>query len=74
MTYAVQFPMASKTSVVGPNANPFYKQLASATHQPPMWNFYKYLILPGGKQVYAFSSDVEPEASEIMDKLKPYLK
>lgn len=74
MTYAVQFPMASKSSVVGPNANPFYKQLAAATHQPPMWNFYKYLILPGGKQVYAYSSDVEPEAAEIMDKLKPYLK
>lgn len=74
MTYAVQFPMASKSSVVGPHANPFYKQLAATTHQPPMWNFYKYLILPGGKQVYAYSSDVEPEASEIMDKLKPYLK
>lgn len=74
MTYAVDFPMASKSSVVGPNANPFYKQLASVTHQPPMWNFYKYLILPGGKQVYAYSSDVEPEANEIMDKLKPYLK
>lgn len=74
MTYAVQFPMASKSSVVGPNANPLYKQLAATTHQPPMWNFYKYLILPGGKHVYAYSSDVEPEASEIMDKLKPYLK
>ena len=74
MTYAVDFPMASKSSVVGPNANPLYKQLASVTHQPPMWNFYKYLILPGGKQVYAYSSDVEPEANEIMDKLKPYLK
>lgn len=74
MTYAVDFPMASKSSVVGPNANPFYKQLAGITHQPPMWNFYKYLILPGGKHVYAYSSDVEPEANEIMDKLKPYLK
>jgi glutathione peroxidase len=73
-TYAVEFPMVTKTSVVGPDANPLYKQLAAATHEPPMWNFYKYLILPGGKQIYAFSSDVDPESHEIADKLKPYLK
>lgn len=73
-TYPVQFPMASKSSVVGPNANSLYKQLASITKEPPMWNFYKYLILPGGKQVYSYSSDVEPESAQIMDKLKPYLK
>ncbi|ADQ84824.1 glutathione peroxidase [Methylovorus sp. MP688] len=73
-TYAVQFPMVGKTSVVGPQAHLFYKQLAAITKEPPMWNFYKYLILPNGEQVYAYSSDVEPEASQIMTKLKPYLK
>ncbi|MEZ0232834.1 MAG: glutathione peroxidase [Methylophilaceae bacterium] len=74
MTYAVEFPMVEKSSVVGPNANAFYKQLASITKEPPMWNFYKYLILPHGKQVYAFSSDVAPESADVMDKLKPYIK
>ncbi|HWU35155.1 MAG TPA: glutathione peroxidase [Methylovorus sp.] len=73
-TYAVQFPMVGKTSVVGPQAHLFYKQLAAITKEPPMWNFYKYLILPNAEQVYAYSSDVEPEASQIMSKLKPYLK
>ncbi len=73
-TYSVQFPMMSKSSVVGVNANPLYKQLANSTMQPPMWNFYKYLILPGGKQIYAFSSDVEPESEEILEKFKPFLK
>lgn len=72
-TYAVQFPMMSKSSVVGPAANPLYKQLASITKEPPMWNFYKYLLLPDGK-VYAFSSDVDPESAQVMDKLKPFLK
>jgi len=72
-TYAVQFPMMSKSSVVGPNANPLHKQLAAVTKEPPMWNFYKYLLLPDGK-VYAFSSDVDPESAQVMDKLKPYLK
>lgn len=73
-TYQVNFPMISKTSVVGPNANPLHKRLTEITHQAPMWNFHKYLILPEGKKVYAFSSDVAPESAEIMDKLKPYLK
>lgn len=73
-TYAVKFPMISKTSVSGPNANPFYKQLAAKTGQAPSWNFFKYVILPGGKEVYAYSSDVKPDAPEIMGKLKPALK
>jgi glutathione peroxidase len=73
-TYAVDFPMMAKTSVVGPNANPLYKDLAAITKEPPMWNFYKYLILPKGKGIHTFSSDVEPESSAIMRKLKPYLK
>lgn len=73
-TYKVEFPMISKTSVSGPNANPFYKQLIEITKQAPMWNFHKYLILPGGNKVFAYSSDVEPSSKEIMDQLKPHLK
>ncbi len=72
-TYAVEFPMMSKSSVVGQNASQLYKELARVTKEPPMWNFYKYLLLPDGK-VYAFSSDVKPESEEIMSKIKPFLK
>ena len=74
LTYAVKFPMMTKSNVSGANANPFYKQLSAKTGQAPMWNFYKYVILPGGNQVYAFSSDVKPDASEILNKIKPALK
>ncbi|HSH97269.1 MAG: glutathione peroxidase [Methylophilaceae bacterium] len=78
MTYAVEFPMIAKSSVVGPNANPLYKELAALTKEPPMWNFYKYLILPGATsgtpQVFTYSSDVAPDSSDILDKLKPYIK
>jgi len=72
-TYKVQFPMMSKTAVTGQHAHPFYQELTKVTHQAPMWNFYKYLILPGGKEVYAFSSDVKPSDPEILRKIKPYL-
>jgi len=74
LTYAVNFPMATKSSVSGANANPFYKQLAQKTGQTPQWNFYKYVILPGGKQVYAYESSVQPDSSEILGKIKPFLK
>lgn len=73
-TYAVKFPMITKTSVTGPNANPLHRQLIAITKQAPMWNFYKYVILPGGKQVFAYSSDVDPASDEIMGKIKPFLK
>lgn len=74
MTYAVNFPMTPKSSVSGANINPFYKQLADKSGQTPKWNFYKYVILPGGKQVYAYESTVLPDSPEIIGKIKPYLK
>ena len=74
MTYAVKFPMMSKSSVTGANANPFYQQLIAKTGQTPKWNFYKYVILPGGKEVYAYSSLTKPDSAEILDKIKPNLK
>lgn len=74
LTYAVKFPMITKSSVTGPNANPFYKQLSAKTGQQPKWNFYKYVILPGGKDVYAYSSDVKPDAAEIVDRIRLSLK
>lgn len=74
LTYAVKFPMMTKSSVAGVNANPFYKQLIAKTGQEPTWNFYKYVILPGGKNVYAYSSEVTPDSAEILSKLTPALK
>ena len=73
-TYDVKFPMAERSSVVGPAANTLYERLIAATNQPPMWNFYKYLILPGSDTVYVYSSDDDPASPEIMDRLRPYLK
>jgi glutathione peroxidase len=74
LTYRVQFPMVEKSSVTGASADPLYRQLLEATGQPPKWNFHKYLIAPGGKQVYSFATQVEPDSPEIMNKLKPLLR
>ena len=74
MTYAVKFPMMEKSSVTGANANPLYQMLIKQTGQSPQWNFYKYLIMPGGQKVYVFNSMTRPESEEILGKIKPYLK
>lgn len=74
LTYAVKFPMVTKSSVTGAMANPFYRQLIEKTGQAPMWNFYKYVIPPGANEVYVFSSDVKPDSPEIMRTLRPYLR
>ncbi|PHV12287.1 glutathione peroxidase [Chitinimonas sp. BJB300] len=74
LTYFIEFPMAEASSVKGESANPFFKALALATGEAPKWNFQKYLIAPDGKTVYAFSTPTEPDAPELMSKLKPMLK
>jgi glutathione peroxidase len=74
LTYNVEFPMVEKSSVTGASADPLYKQLYEATGQPPKWNFHKYLIAPGARQVYSFATPVEPDSPEIMGKLTPLLK
>lgn len=74
LTYSVKFPMITKSSVTGKTANPFYKQLIEKTGQSPSWNFFKYVILPGGNDIYAYSSDVKPNSAEIVSKIKSGLK
>ena len=74
MTYGVNFPMVAKSAVTGPNTNAFYKLLKEKSGQAPMWNFYKYVVTPGAKEVLAFESTVRPDSADIMGKIKPYLK
>jgi glutathione peroxidase len=73
-TYNVKFPMTEMSSVKGAGANPLFKQLAQRTGQEPGWNFHKYLISPGGKEVYSFATSTQPDAAEVMAKLKFMLR
>lgn len=74
LTYAVDFPMISKGSVSGDQATPFYQQLKAATGQAPRWNFHKYVITPGAKEVYSFGTRVEPDSPEVMGRITPNLR
>jgi glutathione peroxidase len=72
--YGVKFPMMELSSVKGDGANALFKGLAKATGEEPGWNFHKYLIAPGARNVYSFSTRTEPDSNAIVGKLKPMLK
>jgi glutathione peroxidase len=72
--YGVKFPMMELSSVKGDGANALFKGLAKATGEEPGWNFHKYLIAPGARGVYSFSTRTEPDSNAIVGKLKPMLK
>ena len=72
-TYGVKFPMFAKSSVRGDKANPLFAALASATGQPPKWNFHKYLIDRQGRVVQSFPSQVEPLDARLTKEIESAL-
>ena len=73
LNYGVTFPMFAKTSVIGANANPLYRALATRTGKPPRWNFHKYLLDRTGQPVAVFESAVEPEDARITSQIEKLL-
>jgi glutathione peroxidase len=58
--------MAGKTSVIGPNAHPFYRWASEQRpREAPRWNFHKYLIGRDGRLLEAWSSRVGPMSKEV---------
>ncbi|MGZ5085302.1 MAG: glutathione peroxidase [Usitatibacter sp.] len=72
-TYAVKFPMFSKTAVKDPGGSAVFDALAKATGERPKWNFHKYLIARDGKTVASFPSKVDPESPEFIAKVEQLL-
>jgi glutathione peroxidase len=58
--YDVTFPMFTKVVTKGPQQSPVY-QFLTAKHDPPKWNFHKYLVGKNGEVVAAFGHRVAPE-------------
>jgi glutathione peroxidase len=73
VNYGITFPMFAKTSVVGANANPFFRELSARTGKPPRWNFHKYLLDRAGQPVAVFESAVEPEDRRITSQIDKLL-
>jgi glutathione peroxidase len=69
--YGVDFPLASKETVSGGNAHPFYQWAADQAGEgaAPRWNFHKYLIGPYGELAGVFPSQVQPLDQSVTDAI-----
>ncbi len=72
-TYGVKFPMFSKTSVKGKEANPLFAALVKAGAKEPGWNFYKYLIDREGKLAGSYNSMTRPDDKSFVAALEKAL-
>jgi glutathione peroxidase len=72
-TFGVKFPMFTKTSVTGKDANPFFKQLVAKTGTTPRWNFYKYVIARDGSSVTSFNSRADPAGRPFIQEIEKQL-
>jgi glutathione peroxidase len=62
--YKVSFPLFAKVATKGPGQSPVYEFL-TAKHEPPRWNFHKFLVGKDGEVIRAFSHRVPPEDREL---------
>lgn len=74
--FGVTFPLTSKNAVIGEDAHPLYKWIASQTGDAglPKWNFHKYLIGKDGELVGTFGSMTDPAAPDLAAAIDAALK
>ena len=74
--FAVDFPMTAKEHVIGAEAHPLYKWVASELGDAaaPKWNFHKYLFNKDGSIAGTFGSRTTPDAPELGAAIDEALK
>ena len=75
LNYGVSFPMASKETVTGDAAHPFYQWARQQVGwlAAPKWNFHKYLINRHGQLVDYFHSNTEPDSPKLIAAIEKLL-
>ena len=69
-------PLSSRSSVVGPDANPVFAALAAEPDgigAPPEWNFTKYLLDRDGVPVARWPSNMDPAAPSVTNVIEALL-
>ncbi len=75
-TFGVTFPLFSRSSVIGPSANPVFAALAGEPDEvgaPPEWNFTKYLLDRDGLPVARWPSNMDPAAPTVTNTIEALL-
>lgn len=67
VNYSIDFPLADKVTITGPQAHPFYRWAVAELGESaaPRWNFHKYLVDTQGKLVTWFPTKVDPESPAV---------
>ena len=73
--FDVDFPLADKEVVRGPQAHPFYAWARAelGNGAAPKWNFHKYLVDPEGNLAGWFSTSIRPTAPRVIDAIEALL-
>ena len=74
--YGVEFPMFTKCKVLGEDAHPLYRELASRPEPiggDVTWNFEKYLVDREGRVAARFDSEVTPEDPRVVKHIEQLL-
>ena len=74
LTYGIDMPMSTTTSVKGNQAHPFYKALKNETGFVPSWNFNKVLIDSNGNLAATWGSTTNPMSAKIIAAVKASLQ
>jgi len=73
--FGIDFPMCTKQSVIGADAHPFYRWIATELGEDhaPKWNFHKYLLDAEGNLAGAWPARVAPDDAEIIETIEACL-
>ena len=75
--FDITFPLLSRSSVTGPDANPVFAALAAqpdGVGAPPEWNFTNYLLDREGVPIARWPSNVEPSTPSVTNVIEALLE
>ncbi|MDC0983343.1 ATP-binding cassette domain-containing protein [Amylibacter sp.] len=73
LTYGIDMPMSTTTSVKGNQAHPFFKAIKKEIGFVPSWNFNKVLIDKDGNLAATWGSTTNPMSAKIISAIKASL-
>jgi glutathione peroxidase len=74
LTYGIDMPMSTTTSIKGNKAHPFFKSLKEEVGFVPSWNFNKILIDRNGNLAATWGSTTNPMSAKIVSAVKSSLE